>query len=264
MNVPGPKTSPTAAPPPVNAPTPQPRRRHWLLWTLGGLLALFIVLIGVAAFTLWWIQRPIRPVVLTVAEKQVVDAKLRILGATPVPVIEKRSSSPSHPSDRRETTRAAESAQSRTEDPNFAPATPAGADPVYVPGSKVLTLTERELNGLLNANTDLGETVRLQLGQDAINAYLAIPIPEDFPIGGGKTLRMRGRFKVSIGENSAPFAILEDVTVFGLSLPKDWLGGIKGENLISEAVGNHDGKPLIKGIKSLQIKPGALVLEVTD
>jgi hypothetical protein len=133
-----------------------------------------------------------------------------------------------------------------------------------VPGEKVLRLTEREVNGLLNANTDLGKTVRLEFGNDAINAYLAVPIPADFPIGGGKMFRARGRFRVSLGNGGAPFAVLEDVTVFGLSLPKAWLGGLKGENLISQAVGQRNGAPVFRGVKSLRGEPGALVLEVED
>ena len=119
-----------------------------------------------------------------------------------------------------------------------------------MPGSKVLKLTERELNGLLNANTELGQTVRLELASDAINAYLAVPIPKDFPVGGGKIFRARGRFRLSLGNGGAPVAMLEDVTVFGLSLPKAWLGGLKGENLIGEAVGKRDGSPIIKGIRA--------------
>ena len=106
--------------------------------------------------------------------------------------------------------------------------------------------------------------MRIELGRDAVNAYLAVPIPEDFPVGGGKMFRARGRFRLSLGNGGAPYAILEDVTVFGLSLPKAWLAGLKGENLISKAVGERNGSPSIRGIKSLRVEPGALVLEVED
>jgi hypothetical protein len=133
---------------------------------------------------------------------------------------------------------------------------------VYLPGSKTLKLTEREINGLLNANTDLGKSVRLELAQDAINAYIAVKIPEDFPLGGGKMFRARGRFRLSLGNAGQPYAILEDVTVFGLSLPKAWLGGIKGENLLGQAVGPRN--QFLKGIKSLRVEPGVLMIEVED
>jgi hypothetical protein len=207
-----------------------------------------LVVIGATvAITLWWIQRPIKPVVLSVPEKAAVDEKLRHLGGGDASTPNRGTQADAPPAVA----------------PNDAGSKP-GQDRRYVPGSKVLKLTERELNGLLNANTELGETVRLELANDAINAYLAVPIPKDFPIGGGKIFRARGRFRVSLGNGGAPVAMLEDVTVFGLSLPKAWLGGLKGENLISEAVGKRDGSPIIKGIKSLRVEPGALVLEVED
>ena len=69
---------------------------------------------------------------------------------------------------------------------------------------------------------------------------------------------------MSLTDGAAPVAILEDVTVFGLSLPKAWLGGLKGENLLGEAVGERNGAPILRGIKSLRVEPGALVLEVED
>jgi hypothetical protein len=49
-----------------------------------------------------------------------------------------------------------------------------------------------------------------------------------------------------------------------LSLPKAWLGGLKGENLLAEAVGDRNGAPVLRGVKSLRVEPGALVLEVDD
>lgn len=163
------------------------------------MLGLFLVMCGTVAFTIWYIQRPIKPVELSIAEKTVVETKLDRL-STPPP---KSTLAP-----------APESSRTTLE-----------LDRPYEAGSKALRLTERELNGLLNANTDLGKTVRLELGQDAINAYVTTPIPQDVPLVGGKMFRARGRFRVSLGTNgAAPFAILEDVTIFGLSLPKEWLG----------------------------------------
>jgi hypothetical protein len=232
-------TSPApAAPASPATPTPAPKRRSWLLYGCGGLLALVVVIVATVAITLWWIQRPIKPVVLSAKEKAAVEEKLRHLGGTQAEAGSSAAAKEAHPK--------------------------AAEDRRYVPGSKVLKLTERELNGLLNANTDLGETVRLEFAQDAVNAYLAVPIPKDFPVGGGKIFRARGRFRVSLGNGGAPVAMLEDVTVFGLSLPKAWLGGLKGENLICDAVGRRNGSPIIKGIKSLRVEPGALVLEVED
>lgn len=240
-----PNLPPPATPPASGiAGTPVPKRRHWLLYLCGLMLVLVLVICATAAITVWYIQRPIQPVVLSVAEKAVVETKLERLGGKP-------GDAPR-----------ATNAPSATAAPGAA--TTPEPDRPYVPGSKVLRLTERELNGLLNANTDLGKTVRLELARDAINAYVTAPIPADVPVVGGKMFRARGRFRVSLTNGAAPVAILEDVTVFGLSLPKEWLGGIKGENLLGEAMGEHNGAPILKGVKSLRIEPGAIELEVGD
>ena len=138
-------------------------------------------------------------------------------------------------------------------------------DRPYVPGGKVLKLTEREVNGLLNENTDLGNSVHIEFGKDAINAYVVVPIPKDFPVGGGKNFRARARFALSLTKDGEPYAMLEDVTVYGLSLPKAWLGGLKGQNLLADAAGHRkNGGPILQGIKSIRVEPGALVLEVED
>ena len=230
------------APNPSSTTTPiaAVKNTPWLLYGFAALLGLLLVIVATVGITLWWLQRPIKPVVLSAPEQTAVEEKLQHLG----------SSSTVAPASNRGTAVGAAVAPPE--------------DRPYVPGSKVLTLTEREINGLLNANTDLGKSVRLEFARDAINAYVVVPIPEDFPVGGGKMFRARGRFRLSFEDGAAPTAILEDFTVFGLSLPKAWLGGLKGENLIGEALGKHNGTPIFNGIKNLRIEPGAIVLEVAD
>jgi hypothetical protein len=240
-------TEPPLPSPPTPAPTP--KKRRWLLFGCGGLLGLLLIIVATVAITIWWIQRPIKPVVLSAKEKTVVDQKLQQVEAAEPPT----SSTSGLDADR-----AARAWRNDRPAPTPLPARP------YVAGAKEIRLTERELNGLLNQNTDLGRTVRLEFDRDAVNAYLAVPIPKDFPIMGGKMFRARGRFAVSIGNGGTPYAVLEDVTVFGVSLPKVWLGGIKGENLISDAVGQGRRGPILRGVKSLRVEPGALVLELAD
>ncbi len=232
-----------------SAPPPAAKKTRWLLYGCGTLIALMLVIVATVVITFWWIQRPIKPVVLSAREKAAVEEKLQHVGGGNAPApAPNRGANASAPL------------------PTAAAGTDAnqGQDRAYVPGSRVFKLTEREVNGLLNANTDLGKSVRLEFAKDAINAYLVVPIPEDFPIGGGKMFRARGRFRVSLGNDATPYAILEDVTVFGLSLPKAWLAGLKGENLIGQAMGKRNGTPIFQGIKSLRVEPGALVLEVED
>lgn len=240
-----PNPPPPAVPPTVQsasrqAPSPPPpKKRRWLLFGCGGLLALLLLIVLTVVITIWWIQRPIKPVVLTDKEKATVEAKLdRINGGKSGAFAGERST--------------------------MINLNPPKAESGYTPGGKTLKLTEREINGLLNQNTELGEKVRIEFARDAINAYIAVPIPKDFPIGGGKMFRARANFGLSVDSSGTPYASLQDVTIFGLSLPKAWLGGIKGENLLSKATGERNGSPILQGIKSLHVEPGALVLEVND
>jgi len=233
--------------PETSDPSEPGKSRRPLLFGCGAFLLVLVLIAAAVAATLWWSQRPIRPVVLSAQEKATVAGKIKEIEGGTMPLNPGVSTLP---------------AAVPPSVPVGGSVAPAPADPrTYVPGSKVLRLTEREVNGLLNQNTDFGDRVHFEFSKDAINAYLAIPIPQDFPIGAGTIFRMRGRFRVSIGGEGKPYAVLEDVTIFGLSLPKAWLGGIKGENLLGDALG---GGSVVEGIKSLKVEPGALVLEVAD
>ena len=135
-------------------PPPAPKRAACLLYGCGALLAVLLVIGATVAITLWWIQRPIKPVVLSASEKAAVEEKLRPLSSGEIPM----------------TSRAPASIHSAEGD-RPSPVAPKEAGPKqekdrpYVPGSKVIRLTERELNGLLNANTDLGKSLRFEFSQ---------------------------------------------------------------------------------------------------
>ena len=289
--VPNNPSPPSSPPPPLSSPTPTPapvppagKGHRWFLYGCGGFVALLLAVIATVLIMIWWSQRPIKPVVLSQQEKATVEQKLERINAGSSTAQSSVRRTPANAPQTSATTPEAPEATSQTPaTTSQRPATtsqipantplkdrPAGSDinitldQPYVPGSKVLRITEREINGLLNANTDLGQSVRLEFARDAINAYVVVPIPQDVPVMGGKMFRARGRFRISIENGGKPYAILEDVTVYGLSLPKAWLGGIKGENLLENAVGERNGSPVLKGIKSLKIEPGALVLEVED
>src|SRR4051812_24164515 len=137
-------------PPKGDSPQPVRKKRSWLLMGCGGLLALLLIIVATVAITIWWIQRPIKPVILSAAEKQVVETKLQQVRSAPAATRDERLSPAPRPN-----------------------STPSSTSNRYIAGGKELRLTERELNGLLNENTDLGKTVRLELDTDAINAYVA-------------------------------------------------------------------------------------------
>lgn len=207
---------------PVQAPL---RRSRWPYV----LLAIFAVLL-VAGGLLWWLTRPIRPVVLTPQEVAVVEAKVAALQTPPAaPAV---------------------------------PPPPGVPEPVYERGKKEIVLTEREINGLLNANTDLGQTLSFQLATDAVLARYETDLDPDLPLLGGRKFKARAKFIVSEA-SGRPALIIDDLTIWGISLPNEWLGGVKGRNLLAEMLGSENGGRL-PGVESFSVRPGQLVIKLAE
>lgn len=137
----------------------------------------------------------------------------------------------------------------------------APSDPEYVPGAKEIVLTERELNGLLNENTNLGEQLKLELARDAIHARLSADIPDDFPIMAGKKLKGKARFVVKDNAGS-PALILEDLTLWGISLPNAWLGDLKGQNLLGNVLSPGGGS--LAGVEDISVNNGSLIIKLAE
>src|ERR1043166_7354807 len=80
---------PGAQPPLPPAPSQPPKKRSRLAIGRGVLLGLLLVVVATVFIAIWWVQRPIRPVVLSAREKAEVDSKLEHLHnqtpATPPP-----------------------------------------------------------------------------------------------------------------------------------------------------------------------------------
>lgn len=137
----------------------------------------------------------------------------------------------------------------------------APAEPTYQKGAKEIILTERELNGLLNEKTTFGKTVSFELVKDAIHARIETDLDKDLPVVGGRHLTARARFIVQKTDAAASF-ILDDVTVWGISLPNDWLAGIKGRDLLGEVLGGQTGK--IPGVEDFKVESGKLTIRLAE
>lgn len=189
-----------------------------------GLICLLVI--GVAAgAAYWWHNRPIKPVKLSTEEIQVVERKVEAIQGEEVVRAER-------------------------------------VDPTYEKGTKEIVLTERELNGLLNENTKLGEKLKFELVPDAIHARVETDLDPDLPLVGGKRFKARARFLVHQDE-AGPHFVIDDVTVWGISLPNDWLGGLKGHDLIGETIGGGKRRSLA-GVKSMQVRSGEIRIELKE
>lgn len=136
------------------------------------------------------------------------------------------------------------------------------AEPTYEKGSKEIILTERELNGLLNERTTFGRTVSFQLATNAIHARVETDLDPDLPVVGGRRLKARARFLVSEVPGEASF-ILDDLTVWGISLPNDWLAGLKGRDLLGEILGGgKNGR--VAGVEEFKVESGRLIIRLAE
>ena len=123
-------------------------------------------------------------------------------------------------------------------------------------------LTERELNGLLAKNTDLARKLVIDLSDDLASAKLLVPLDPELPFLGGKTLRVTAGMELRYSERK-PVAILRGVSLWGVPIPNEWLGGIKNIDLVRE-FGNDHGfwNKLAAGIEHIQIENGSLTIKL--
>ncbi|MBT8037235.1 MAG: hypothetical protein KJO21_06790 [Verrucomicrobiae bacterium] len=133
----------------------------------------------------------------------------------------------------------------------------------YQPGEKVLTLTEREVNALFHHNTGLGDKVKFEFADHAIHARVHTDLDPDIPILGGRTLKAKARFKLTDAHNN-PAIILDDVTVWGISLPNAWLAEIKGKDLISELGINLTDNTIAEGIEDISVNHGKITIQLAE
>lgn len=127
-----------------------------------------------------------------------------------------------------------------------------------------IEFTERELNGLLAKNTDLAKKLAIDLSNDLISAKLILPVDEDFPIIGGKILRLRSGMAFTYTKGK-PVVILKGITIMGVPIPNAWLGGIKNIDLI-EKFGTNEGfwKTFSDGVEDIRVEEGLLKIKLKE
>jgi hypothetical protein len=206
----------------AEVPPSVPRRKSCLIPALVGVVTVLLVSIGLY----FWFNRPIKPVQLSAEEKQVVQQKVEALQQVESP----------------------------------APSAP--AEPTYEKGKREIILTEKELNGLLNEHTTLGDQLKFELATDAVHARLETDLDPDMPVVGGKRLKARARFIVKT-EAGAPSLILDDLTVWGVSVPNDWVAQLKGKDLLGEVLGGGKGGK-VAGIEEMSVEPGQLKIKLKE
>jgi len=209
-------------------------------------LIVLVTIIVTAALTFWVVRTYIfpaefKPVQLSASEEQVLEQKLERIDQ-----IQSRRTRGSAKAAKR----AAADATEVLEPEAYSEA---GAN-------RSITLTERELNGMLAKNTDMAKKLAIDLSENLMSAKLLIPVDEDFPIMGGQILKVRAGMELAYRDNR-PVAILKGVSIMGVPIPNAWLGGMKNIDLV-EYYGNEAGfwKAFADGVDNIHIEDGNITL----
>ncbi len=197
---------------------------------------------AVFAARAWFFPRPFKPVVLSAAEEKRLERKLALL---------ERPGLPRQP----ETgpTSVATTANNRLPGGRLQP------EPYSEAGaSREIILTERELNGMLARNTDLASKVAIDLAENLVSARLLLPVDPDFPILGGKILRVKAGLELAY-RHARPVVIIRGVSIMGVPVPSAWLGGLKNVDLVQEFHSDQGfWHTFAAGVESLAVREGKL------
>ena len=213
-----------------------PAANKGLRWT--HVLLIVLATIAVTVGVTWWVLtsylfvKEFRPVQLKAAEEQVLNAKLRAIGYEV----------PEHDAD------GALKPEAYSE---------AGA-------SREVSFSERELNAMLAKNTDLARKLAIDLSDDLVSAKLLVPLEPEFPVLGGKTLRVNAGVELAYRE-SRPIVILKGVSLMGVPIPNAWLGNLKNVDLVNE-FGADQGfwKTFAEGVDNIRVEEGRMKVELKE
>ena len=232
----------------VVSAAPPAKRRFGCLQVLlfVGVAVALTALVSFLVFRAVFFPAPFRPVELSARDERALQSKLDRLDFTAQPSPTPRP---------RLGTRASAPAAGAVLEPEAYSET--GAE-------RTIRFAEKELNALLAKNTELADKLAIDLSQDLVSAKLRIPLDEDFPVMGGKTLRVKAGLTLSYADGR-PVLMLRGVTVMGVPLPNAWLGGLKNIDLVKES-GSDAGfwKAFADGVESVRVEEGYVTIKLRE
>jgi hypothetical protein len=223
-------TEPLPADSPLDAPV-KPEGNGWRTFGIVVITMIVTLSLGYWAVTSWLFPSEFKPVVLNNQQQQSLDRKVQQLGID----TGSQSQQPLQPERYSE-----------------------------VGASREIEFSERELNALLARNTDLASKLAIDLSDNLISAKLLVNIDPDFPIFGGKTLKVTGGMELRLG-SGRPSAILKGISVWGVPLPNAWLGNLKDIDLLQE-FGQSGGfwQIINDGVEQVEVNDGRLLIRLKE
>jgi len=144
---------------------------------------------------------------------------------------------------------------------------PVGLEPeayTEVGAKREVGFSEKEVNAMLARNTDLADQMAIDLSDNLASLKVIIPLDPDFPVMGGKTLKLNAGAELAY-KNGRPIVILKGVSLWGVPVPNAWLGNLKNVDLVSE-FGGDEGfwKSFSEGVENIQVEQGLLTIKLKE
>ena len=199
-----------------------------------------LAVLATALVTAWWVNQYLyaatfEPTQLTEMEQRSLDQKMAQLGQ-------------------------ADDSSTSTSNPKvFSSDGPLEPEPYSEEGaSRQINLTEREVNSLIAKDADMAKHVAIDLAKNLVSVKLVVPVDEEMPIVGGKTLKLNFGVELSYADGK-PVVAIQGISLGGVPLPSAWWGDIKHINLVEE-FGGPGGfwDQFAKGVQDLNIQDGQL------
>jgi hypothetical protein len=220
----------------------QPAGQSWLkIFGIVIVASVVSTLVALCAVYFYLFPGPFKPVTLSASEEQVLEQKLEQLDST-------------------QRSQILHKGRSNGEQENGNPPERYTETDAH----REIILTERELNGLLSKNTDLATTLAIDLSQDLASAKLLIPLDEEFPVLGGKTLKVTAGLELAYRDRN-PVVSLRGISIWGVPIPNAWLGNIKNVDLVQE-FGDQKGfwAAFADGIDEVEVSEGQLRVKLKE
>jgi hypothetical protein len=127
-----------------------------------------------------------------------------------------------------------------------------------------ISLTEKELNALIANNPEMARMVAIDLSDNLVSLNLVVPMEEDIPVMGGKTLRLKMGLTLGYEDNQLIIAV-KGVSLGGIPIPNAWLGYIKNRNLVEE-FGDEGGfwALFAEGVKDIKVRSGHINIRLKE
>lgn len=210
-----------------------PRSSFWKIAGIAVLTAVISVLATVWVMAVYLFPGEFKPVILGASEQRALDAKIERLRELPPP------------------------SGNGVDTLEPEPYSEAGAE-------REIVLTEKELNALLATNTDLARRLAIDLSDNLASAKLLVPLDEDFPVLGGKTVKLTAGVELAYAQGR-PIVILKGVSIWGVPLPNAWLGEMKNVDLVAE-FGTQEGfwRSFAAGVEEIEVEEGKLRIKLKE